>query len=93
MGALSQRHRVIAFDRSGFGHGERPAAVNGHPKRRPYLLQQALLQLGVERPVVVGHSGGALVALGMALKSPAGRQRPSAAYRATTIPQQGWMAR
>ncbi len=71
VGALSQRHRVIVFDRPGFGHSERPGGRLWTPQTQAVLLQQALLQLGVERPVVVGHSWGALVALGMALKSPA----------------------
>lgn len=69
--ALSQRHRVILFDRPGFGHSERPRDRLWTPQAQAALLRQALVQLGVARPVVVGHSCGALVALGMALESPA----------------------
>lgn len=69
--ALSQRHRVILFDRPGFGHSERPRDRLWTPQAQAALLRQALASLGVERPVVVGHSMGALVALGMALESPA----------------------
>jgi pimeloyl-ACP methyl ester carboxylesterase len=35
------------------------------------LLHKALAQLGVERPVVVGHSWGAIVALSLAVRHPA----------------------
>lgn len=69
--ALSQRHRVIVFDRPGFGHSERPRRRLWTPQAQAILLQRALVQLGVERPVVVGHSWGALVALGMAFNSAA----------------------
>lgn len=55
--ALSQRHRVILFDRPGFGHSERPRDRLWTPQAQAALLRQALVQLGVERPVVVGIPG------------------------------------
>lgn len=67
--ALSERHRVILFDRPGFGHSERPRDRRWTPRAQAALLRKALTQLGIERPLVVGHSLGTLVALGMALES------------------------
>jgi pimeloyl-ACP methyl ester carboxylesterase len=63
-------HRFIAFDRPGFGHSERPRDRHWGPSEQARLLLRALGHIGIERPVVVGHSWGALVALAMALESP-----------------------
>lgn len=67
--SLSKRHRVILFDRPGFGHSQRPRDRRWTPRAQAALLRKALAQLGVERPLVVAHSLGTLVALGMALES------------------------
>jgi len=63
-------HRFVAFDRPGFGYSERPRDRAWGPCEQASLLLRALARLGIERPVVVGHSWGALVALAMALESP-----------------------
>lgn len=63
-------HRFIAFDRPGFGYSERPRGRIWGPSEQASLLLRASMHLGVERPIVVGHSWGALVALAMALKNP-----------------------
>lgn len=68
---LAEHHRVIAFDRPGFGYSERPRDRLWTAPAQAALLHQALEQLEVEESVVVGHSWGTLVALGMALDSPA----------------------
>ena len=62
--------RFIAFDRPGFGYSERPPGREWGPLEQADLLLNALARLGVERPIVVGHSWGALVALAMALARP-----------------------
>ena len=67
---LASDHRVIAIDRPGFGHSERPRARDWSPEAQAALMLQACSALGVERPVVVGHSWGTLVALRMALDHP-----------------------
>jgi len=67
---LAQTNYVIAFDRPGFGYSERPAATTWTPEAQAQLLHRALQLLQVERPVVVGHSWGTLVALAMALDYP-----------------------
>jgi pimeloyl-ACP methyl ester carboxylesterase len=67
--AASSR-RVIAFDRPGFGYSERPNDRAWTPSAQASLLLRAFALLGIERPIIVGHSWGALVALALALKSP-----------------------
>jgi len=64
---LARNYRVLAFDRPGFGYSERPRNRLWTAETQAALLGQALLQLGVERPIVLGHSWGTLVALEMAL--------------------------
>lgn len=68
---LARSHRVILFDRPGFGHSQRPRDRLWTPQAQAALLHRALVALGVDRPVVLGHSLGALVALSMALDFPA----------------------
>jgi pimeloyl-ACP methyl ester carboxylesterase len=68
---LSGHHRVIVFDRPGFGYSTRPRSRIWTPLAQAEVLQKALDQLGVERPVVLGHSWGTLVAVALALQFPA----------------------
>jgi pimeloyl-ACP methyl ester carboxylesterase len=67
---LARNHRVIAFDRPGFGHSTRPRDRVWTPAAQAKLLHAALVQLGVEQAAVVGHSMGAMVALALALDYP-----------------------
>jgi pimeloyl-ACP methyl ester carboxylesterase len=67
----SQRYRVIVFDRPGYGSSERPRSTIWTPRAQAALLHKALQRLGAERPLVVGHSWGAQVALALALDYPA----------------------
>lgn len=66
----AQHYRVIAFDRPGYGYSERPRTTIWTPQAQARLLHKALQQLGVEHPVVLGHSWGSMVALAMALEFP-----------------------
>jgi pimeloyl-ACP methyl ester carboxylesterase len=67
---VAQHHRVVAFDRPGFGHSSRPRGRMWTPEDQASLILEACAKLGIERPVVVGHSWGTLVALAMALNHP-----------------------
>lgn len=76
-GRLARTHRVIAFDRPGHGHSDalhREDKVWGHigasPAEQAYVLRAAARMLGVERPIVLGHSYGASVALAWAIGDP-----------------------
>jgi pimeloyl-ACP methyl ester carboxylesterase len=67
---VAEHHRVVAFDRPGFGHSTRPRGRSWTPEEQAALILKACARLGIERPVVVGHSWGTLVALAMALNHP-----------------------
>jgi pimeloyl-ACP methyl ester carboxylesterase len=67
---VAERHRVIAFDRPGFGHSDRPRGKLWTAHAQAELLHAACEQLGIKRPIVVGHSWGTSVALNMGLEYP-----------------------
>lgn len=59
---LARTHRVIAFDRPGHGYSDRLPGEWADPARVIDVLLRACEQLGLERPLVVGHSwAGSLV--------------------------------
>jgi len=64
--ALTATNRVIAFDRPGFGHSERPRTTVWTPSAQARLIAEALKMLGEDEVTVVGHSFGTLVALALA---------------------------
>lgn len=75
--ALQERYRVIVFDRPGLGWSGRPEGYGGiwnrageSPQLQAQLLRKAADQLGVERPLVLGHSYGGAVAMSWALDNP-----------------------
>jgi len=67
---LAVRHRVIAFDRPGFGCTGRPATRVWTFAAQADLLRTALRKLGIGRAVLVGHSAGCLAALEIGLRDP-----------------------
>ncbi|MBB5712921.1 alpha/beta fold hydrolase [Sphingomonas xinjiangensis] len=64
----AEHHRVIAFDRPGFGYSDRPRSKVWTAAAQADLIAKALKQIGVGPAIVVGHSWGTLVALAMALE-------------------------
>src|SRR4051812_27410289 len=67
---LSERFRVIVFDRPGYGYSARPRGL-WTPRAHATLFEHALHQLGVEHAIVLGHSWGTMVAVSLALQAPA----------------------
>ena len=67
---VATQHRVIAFDRPGFGYSDRPHGSPWGAGAQADLLRDALVVLGIKRPIVLGHSWGAAVALALALNHP-----------------------
>ncbi|GGK22697.1 alpha/beta fold hydrolase [Salinarimonas ramus] len=65
--ACATRYRCIVPDRPGYGHSTRPSGRSYTPQDQAVLLSRFLDTIGVERPLVVGHSWGALASLAMAL--------------------------
>ena len=68
---LAQQYRVIAFDRPGFGHTNRPRSRSWTPAAQAEVVHKALAHLNIKQAIVVGHSWGTLVALSLALDHPA----------------------
>src|SRR3954465_9975745 len=66
---LSERFRVIVFDRPGYGYSTRPRGL-WTPRAHATLFEHALQQLGVEQALVLGHSWGTMVAVSLALQAP-----------------------
>jgi pimeloyl-ACP methyl ester carboxylesterase len=68
----AERYRVVVFDRPGYGWSERPEGHRWGPQAQADLIHAALVRLGVNDPIILGHSWGALVALAMGLSHPQG---------------------
>lgn len=66
---LAPHHRLIAFDRP--GHGDSGVGEGtGSAWRQAALIHEAVVSLGVKRPVIVGHSFGGAVATAYGLQFP-----------------------
>ncbi|MEY1555599.1 alpha/beta fold hydrolase [Yoonia sp. R2331] len=76
MDRLSDRYTVTAFDRPGLGYTDRVPGVDtgafategDPPLAQAAMLREAAAQIGIEDPVVVGHSFGGIVAIAWALQ-------------------------
>jgi pimeloyl-ACP methyl ester carboxylesterase len=68
---LSRDYRVVAFDRPGHGRSARPGGKAASVEYQALMLHETLQRLGVNSPILVGHSWGASLALCYALKYPA----------------------
>ncbi len=66
---LARRRHVIAMDRPGFGYSTRETG-RWTPARQAARLRAAADAIGAEKPLVIGHSWGAAVALAWALDAP-----------------------
>ncbi len=64
---LADEYRVIAVDRPGCGYSEREDDGLAALPEQARMIGEALDALGVQNPVLVGHSLGGAVALAMAL--------------------------
>lgn len=70
VGRMARDYRVIALDRPGFGFSD-DFDMPERPQEQARILRLATAALGVERPIVLGHSYGGAVALAWALQSEA----------------------
>jgi pimeloyl-ACP methyl ester carboxylesterase len=67
---LSSRFRVIALDRPGAGYSTRPRGTPASLPAQARTIARLIRSLGLERPLVVGHSLGGAIALALALEHP-----------------------
>jgi len=66
---LSERHRLLTYHRVNYGrssHGVGPVSIPAQAEHTQVLL----IQLGIERAHIVGHSAGAAIALRLAMDAP-----------------------
>ena len=68
LGDVARTYRAFAFDRPGHGYSERQNGRSTTVEVQSRLLRDALRELKIERPIIVGHSWGGAVALAMALQ-------------------------
>jgi len=68
--ALARDFRVIVFDRPGLGYSDRINRTGATIAQQAGLLSAAAVELGAERPLVLGHSYGGAVALAWAVHHP-----------------------
>lgn len=68
--ALSDRYRVIIFDRPGLGYSDPLDGSDAALRDQALLLQRAAARLGADRPLVLGQSYGGSVALAWAVHAP-----------------------
>ncbi|MEZ5919962.1 MAG: alpha/beta hydrolase [Parvularculaceae bacterium] len=64
---LAKTHRVILVDRPGKGYSSRPDSA-WMLDEQAKLIHDAVVELGVEKPIIVGQSFGGAVALSYALQ-------------------------
>ena len=67
---LAKTHRVFVFDRPGLGYTDRINRTGATLEQQVDLLSKAAIQLGADKPIVVGQSYGGSVALAWAVYHP-----------------------
>ncbi|WP_448203139.1 alpha/beta fold hydrolase [Azospirillum sp. sgz302134] len=65
----AERWRCVCFDRPGHGYSELPHG-QASPAAQAAILRAGARKLGLEKPIIVGHSLGGAVALAWALDYP-----------------------
>lgn len=88
--ALAARHRVIALDLKGFGRSEKPDDEAYSADDQAALVARFIVEAGLDRVTLVGHSFGGTVALRTALAdgiAGTGRVRRIAVIAAPALPR------
>ena len=70
MDRLARSHRVIVIDRPGAGRSERAADSPANIYAQAHTVAQCIEQLGLDKPVLVGHSLGGAISLAVGLNHP-----------------------
>jgi pimeloyl-ACP methyl ester carboxylesterase len=68
LGRVARSYRAFAFDRPGHGYSERAQGISATVEVQARLLRETLRELGIEKPLLVGHSWGGAVALAAAVE-------------------------
>jgi pimeloyl-ACP methyl ester carboxylesterase len=67
---LTDEFRVILIDRPGSGYSNRAPGATGRLTEQAATVAEFIRKLGLEQPLLVGHSLGGAIALGVALDHP-----------------------
>lgn len=67
---LTDRFRIIALDRPGAGYSVRKAGSSASLAAQAASIGRFIRALGIDRPLVAGHSLGGAIALALALEDP-----------------------
>ena len=70
MDQLAQTHRVILMDRPGSGHSTRGAGSSASISAQARTVALFIDAMGLDKPVLVGHSLGGAIALAVGLNHP-----------------------
>jgi len=68
--ALAERHRVVVIDRPGSGYSPAVLGSDAGITRQAALVAGLIETLGLDQPMLVGHSYGGAVSLALALNHP-----------------------
>lgn len=60
---IANEYEVVAFDRPGYGYSEYVYPDKLTSKQQAKIINEALNKLGIEKPIIVGHSYGGAVML------------------------------
>jgi pimeloyl-ACP methyl ester carboxylesterase len=85
---LTATHRVIVIDRPGMGYSDRAPDAPANPRAQAATVAEVIDRLGLDRPLVVGHSLGGAIALCLAMDHPE-RTRGLALLAPLTQPPSG----
>jgi pimeloyl-ACP methyl ester carboxylesterase len=69
-GGFGAGYRLIALDRPGSGYSTRARGASGGLSEQARVVRRFIEQLGLEKPLVVGHSLGGAIALTLAVEHP-----------------------
>ncbi|WP_421913290.1 alpha/beta fold hydrolase [Mesorhizobium sp.] len=69
-GRFGSGYRLIALDRPGSGYSVRTTGASGRLPEQAEVVRRFIEELGLEKPLVVGHSLGGAIALTLAVEHP-----------------------
>lgn len=69
-GRFGPGYRLIALDRPGSGYSTRASGATGRLPEQAEIIRRFIESLGLERPLVVGHSLGGAITLTLAVEHP-----------------------
>jgi pimeloyl-ACP methyl ester carboxylesterase len=85
---LTGEFRVILMDRPGSGYSRRAPGATGRLTEQASIVAGFIRKLGLDRPLLVGHSLGGAIALGVALDHPEAVKALALVAPLTHVPKQ-----